>query len=305
MGYIFDALNRMTSSSSTPAVENNNAPSPLKPSAFAAQAHFAKSSPLNEADDLDQPINFANAVRLADETPLKVDDRLVMITEPATIMAEEYRAIRTGILARWDQKRHLTHTITSATPQEGKTISSLNLGLCFAELHNRSTIVIECDLRLPQFEKLLNIPSGPGMVDHLSKGTPLDKVIYRPPGSQLHVIAAGQRAGNETVQLLSSQTMVDLLAKLRKHYDHIIIDTPPVVELADAGILGAMSDDVLLVARMGQTPRTLVEQAIRTLQSYNAPVAGLIATDQVRPRRQAYYHRYGYHYPYAQYSQAA
>ena len=301
MGYIFDALNRAGDkiTSKTPSPAANDAASDQADNLQINAAH-----PAMEASD-DQHIQFTVAARQAGEKPVKVDDRLVILTEPATVMAEEYRAIRTGILARWEHKRHLTHTITSATPQEGKTISSLNLGLCFAELHNRSTIVLECDLRLPQFEKLLNMPSQPGMVDYLAQDAKLENMIYRPPGSNLHVIAAGQRAGNETVQLLSSQKMVNLLDRLRKHYDHIIIDTPPVVELADAGILGAMSDDVLLVARMAQTPRTLIEQAIRTLQSYNAPVAGLIATDQARPRRRAYYHRYGYHYPYAQYSQAA
>ena len=70
-----------------------------------------------------------------------------------------------------------------------------------------------------------------------------------------------------------------------------------VVELADAGIIGAMSDDVQLIVRMGRTPRPLVEQAIRTLSSYNAPVAGLIATDQTRHRGR-YYYKYGYRYRY-------
>ena len=81
----------------------------------------------------------------------------------------------------------------------------------------------------------------------------------------------------------------------------MVIDTPPVIELADAGILGAMSDDVLLIVRMNRTPRPLVEQAVRILDSYNAPVAGMIGTDHQRVGRR-YYYRYGYgnryHYRY-------
>ena len=90
--------------------------------------------------------------------------------------------------------------------------------------------------------------------------------------------------------------MINLLKTLRGKYDHVIIDTPPVIELADAGIVGAMSDDVLMIVRMCRTPKLLVEQAIRTLNSYNAPVAGLIATDQKRRLRRYYHYRYGYRY---------
>ena len=98
----------------------------------------------------------------------------------------------------------------------------------------------------------------------------------------MHLIPAGRRVGNDAVQMLSSSPMGTLLRTLRGKYDHVIIDTPPVIELADAGIVGAQSDDVLMIVRMGRTPKTMIEQAIRTLSSYNAPVAGLIATDHQR-----------------------
>ena len=73
--------------------------------------------------------------------------------------------------------------------------------------------------------------------------------------------------------------MARLLETLRAKYDHVIIDTPPVIELADAGILGGISDEVMLIARISRTPKPLVDQALRALRSYNAPVAGVIAVD--------------------------
>ena len=108
------------------------------------------------------------------------------------------------------------------------------------------------------------------------------------------------------VQLLSGAPMASLIESLRKSYDHVIIDTPPVIELADAGILGTLSDEVLLIARMHRTPQPLVEQAIRTLTSYNTAIGGLIATDQKRARRRYYYYKYGYKqgYGYHQYTHA-
>ena len=227
-----------------------------------------------------------------------VDDRLIGLREPGSVMAEEYRAIRTSLLARWNNERHIVHTITSATPQEGKTITSLNLGLTFAELHNRRSIVIEADLRLPTFEKLLHLGTEKGLIGYLRGELSLKDVIHKIGENGLHVIPAGGRANNDAVQMLSSQRMTALIEHLRSIYDHVIIDTPPVVELADAGILGSQSDDVLLIARMNRTPRMLIDQAIKTLTSYNAPVSGMIATDQKRIRNKHYYYRYGYRYRY-------
>lgn len=267
MGYIFDALNQAEESK------------PAEPAMHQAAVSTAvRTTHLRSTGD--------------------TDDRLVTLTEPGSIMAEEYRAIRTSLLAKWDQKRHLVHTITSATPQEGKTITSLNLGLSFAELRNRRTVVVEADLRLPTFAELLNIDDGAGLIDYLNGQANLSDAIWKVADTSLHVIPAGSRANNEAVQLLSGRYMNELLDVLRKKYDHVVIDTPPVIDLADAGIIGALSDDVLLITRMNRTPRPLIEQAIRTLSSYNAPVAGMIATDQKRLRRSYYNYRYGYRYQY-------
>jgi len=229
----------------------------------------------------------------------KIDDRLVSLTSPASSVAEEYRSIRTSILARHDNQRNLVHTITSATPQEGKTITCVNLGLSFAELRNRKTIIIECDLRLPTFAKLLPCdPTKPGLIDYLRGEAPLKDVIQQVEGSQLYIIPAGGRVSDEAVQLLSGQRMSQLIQGLRAKFDHLLIDTPPVLQLADAGILGSQSEEVLLVARMRRTPRTLVEQAVSTLTSYNAVVNGFIATDNPRNRGRGYGYKYGYRYGY-------
>ncbi len=235
-----------------------------------------------------------------------VDDRIVAATESSGVIAEEYRAIRTGLLARWDHKRHLVHTITSATPQEGKTITSLNLGVSMSELRNRRTVVVEADLRLPQFQSQLGLPDSPGVIGLIRDNAKLEDIIQPLGFTPLDVICAGGRANDRAIQMLSSSTMASLIRLLRQRYDHVIIDTPPVVNLADAGIIGTLSDDVILVVRMERTPRPLVEQAIRTLATYNAPVAGVVATDQARHRGKYYsYYRYGYRYAYQSYRKAA
>ncbi len=325
MGYIFDAIHRLHEQETRPAAQEpergegaeegrsgQTLPPLMDPQASdapIATPTLASSHETAETADVAEPASPIEhdaapsskpKLSLAADARIDtLDDRLVAVREPSSLMAEEYRAIRTSLLARWEHRRKLVHTITSATPQEGKTLTSLNLGLSFAELRNRRTVVIEADLRLPTFQKLLRTPDTPGLVGVLRGEATLDEVIQTVGGEHpLDVIAAGRRCSNESVQLLSGPRMTELLAALRKRYDHIIIDTPPVIELADAGIVGSMSDEVLLIIRMNRTPRPLVDQSIRTLTSYHAPVAGVIATDAVRSRNKYYYYRYGYRYRY-------
>ena len=297
MGYVFDALSRADDNGNgRPASAGQPAPPPSAGETPPENLPFSLSG-----SGADGP--GGNAGR-ADVSP-DVDDRIVGLTDPTSPMAEEYRSIRTGLLAKWQHRRHIVHTITSATPQEGKTITSLNLGLIFAELHNRKTIVVEGDLRLPQFETLLGLPPSGGLVEVLAEQGDLTRNIQEVGDNRLHVLCAGRPVQDQAVQLLSSSATTSLLQHLKREYDHVIVDTPPVVELADAGILGALSDEVLMVVRMCRTPEPLVQQAIRTLAGYNAPVASLIATDQARHRSQYYSYHYGYRRHYRQYGKAA
>ena len=316
MGYIFDAMRRSDRKSDVTDAETKGAPigppaQEVDPTVEDDAPILSRITPSDDpgADEVEGLTESAVAADSPDADSVdasessdaeEVDDRIITITQPAGIIAEEYRSIRTSILARWEQKRHLIHTITSATPQEGKTIRSLNLGVSFAELRNRRTVVVEADLRLPQFANLLALDPTPGLVTLLEGKAALEEVVCELPNTTLQVIPAGRRANDRAVQLLSSTHAISLIEQLKREYDHVVIDTPPVVELADAGILGAMSDDVFLIGRIGRTPRDLIEQAIRTLGSYNAEVSGLIATDQ-KPNRKKYYYKYGYRYRYGYY----
>ena len=222
-----------------------------------------------------------------------IDDRLVALTDPGSVMSEEYRAIRTRLMVQWHNQRNLIHTLTSATPKEGKTITALNLGFSFAEITDRQIVVVECDLRIPVFARMLNLPAGPDLGQLLQGQATLGEAIRPTVSPNLSVIPAGTESGEEATQLLGSGAMSELLDRLRRQYDHVFLDTPPVIDLADAGIVGRQSDDVILVVRMNRTPRHLIEQAIRTLNSYDTHLTGSILT---------YRHQwtvsgeYGYHY---------
>ena len=242
------------------------------------------------ADPLAPNLGLANAQDpsdrpLAPESPAAtipaagIDERLEVMHQSSGPVAEQFRAIRTSILARWRNQRHIVHAFTSAQGQEGKTLTVLNLGLSFAELSDRRTLVLEADFRRPRFASFLGLPAGPGLVDLLGQSATLAQTVVTLADTRLDVIPAGRIASHKALRVLSSPAAAALLGELRRRYDHVLIDTPAVLPCADAGVLGAASDEVILVARLDQTPEATVRQAIATLAGYNAPVAGLIVTD--------------------------
>jgi capsular exopolysaccharide synthesis family protein len=302
MGYVFDALKKAGGQKQP---DEKQTPPELNDSAIASDDSV-------DSAQADVVLSYEEAVQSGENKPgvqvdiqppeslpEQLDDRLVGLIDPGCLMSEEYRSIRTRILARWQHRRHLVHTITSATPKEGKTLTTLNLGAIFSEMSDRRTVLVECDLRLPMFSRMLGGDSALGLLQVLEGDVPLDDALQMAPRENLSLLPAGGRANDDATRVLSLPQMTELISQLRKRFDHVIIDTPPVLSLADAGIVGAQSDDVLLVVRMNRTPQYLVDEAMRSLNGYNAPVTGAVLTDmRMLGGGYSYGYRYGYRYRY-------
>lgn len=194
-------------------------------------------------------------------------------------ITEQFRALRTHLLAHYGDKRFST-IITSAEADEGKTVTCLNLGIVLAERRERTTIVIDGDLRKGNVASYLRIQKGPGMAD-LIRGTATIESVARPTVyPNLFVIPAGEVRLNEVGALLGRPELKEIGAELRQKYDYVLLDTPPVNRAADAGMLGQVVDGALLVVHMNKTHRESVDRAIRLLHASNITVAGLILTHQ-------------------------
>jgi capsular exopolysaccharide synthesis family protein len=206
-------------------------------------------------------------------------DKVVVHHDRGSIITEQYRAIRTQILARARNRRLQVHVITSSAPEEGKTVTSVNLGMAFSELRNQKTLLVECDLRRPSFHKLFERKCEPGLLQ-LLKGEidDIDKVLHKTVYDNLQFIPAGGRNMTESTELLSSPRMLQILDRLRDRYDHIFLDTPPVITVTDPCILGALADETLLVVRLHKTPSEAVDRAKRLLRAANCDLAGVILT---------------------------
>lgn len=210
-------------------------------------------------------------------------------------ITEQYRAIRTQILARARNRRLQTTIVTSAAPGEGKTVTTLNLGVTFSELRNKRTLLLECDLRRPTFARLLNRDPTPGL-SQLLKGEIDDVELATHPTvyPNMFFVPSGGRESVNSTELLSSPRMAQMIDRLKDRFDHIFIDTPPVINVTDASIVGALSDQTILVVRLGKTPSDLVERAKRLLRAGNCEVAGVVLTHLVNPSPR-YLYRYGYY----------
>lgn len=207
--------------------------------------------------------------------------KIVVHHDRGSVITEQYRAIRTQILARARNRRLQTHVITSSAPEEGKSVTSVNLSIAFSELRNQKTLLIEADLRKPSFQNLFNRSPTPGLTHYLrgdAGAETIDSIIHPTAYGNMQVIPAGDRDVTSSTELLSSPKMAQLIDRLKDRYDHIFIDTPPVVTVTDACILGALCDETLLVVRLGKTPASMVERAKRLLRFANCEVAGVILT---------------------------
>jgi polysaccharide biosynthesis transport protein len=217
---------------------------------------------------------------------------LVTYARPKSEAAEAYRALRTSILLSAFGAPPKVIIITSALPQEGKTTISANSALVLAQRGSR-VLLIDADLRRPGIDKLFGFRSGGGLSTVISGVDKVEDVVV--PYTQvpnLWILPAGP-IPPQPVELLGSTVMKEHLARWRKEFDHIIIDTPPCLSVTDAVVLSPEADRVILVARAGKTTKPALRRACGLLLHVNARVMGIVLNALDLRSRDGYYYTYG------------
>jgi tyrosine-protein kinase Etk/Wzc len=234
------------------------------------------------------------------------------LSHPFSVGTEAFRMLRTSLL--WsDPGRELrTIVVTSAGPGEGKTLTAANLAVSFAHDGLR-VLLVDCDVRRPRLHGLFRVPRGPGLMELLTPANAaggarslsfqdgseedaagvLQAVLRPTPVRGLSVLTCGALPTNPS-ELLSGGRMRALLTQLNQEFDLIVLDTPPVLATADAGILATLADGVLLVVRAGQTDRAAAQRAHQHLAHVGARVVGAVLNDPGGEVR----HYGDYYYPY-------
>jgi capsular exopolysaccharide synthesis family protein len=217
---------------------------------------------------------------------------LVAYKAPTSAFAEAYRSLRTAILLSLPDQPPRTIVVTSALAGDGKTVNSLNLATVLAQ-RKGPVVVVDCDLRKSGITKVLKLDNKVGISAVLTGTSTLEEAIQQAEGlPDLWVLPSGPTPPSPA-DLLSSDKMVELLQKLSERFEHVVIDTPPVLAVTDATILSRIVDGVILVAECGVTSKAALQRTRRTLDTSGARILGVIL-NKFDYRQQGYY--YGYYY---------
>jgi len=209
----------------------------------------------------------------------KVDARLVAYFDPKAVISEQYKILSTNILSLNKGKPPKTIAITSSIASEGKTVSSLNLAVTLSQAtHKPRIILIDADMRKGQLLQYLGSSPRRGLSEFLKGEASLDEIIFSLDDiSHLSFISSGAIPINPA-ELLASEQMRELIINLRAQYNFVLIDTPPVIPVTDAVIIGSNVEGVLLVIKSGHTQRGMVSRAVELLNQAHSKIIGHVLT---------------------------
>lgn len=205
---------------------------------------------------------------------------------------EAFRMLRTNLQYVDIDSQPRSLVVTSAIAGEGKTHTAINLAIALAQAGQR-VVIVDGDLRRPRVSQMLGLDRSVGLTTVLVGRTTLEDAIQVHEASGVHVLAGGPTPPNPT-EVLQTLATRDVLARLREVYDAVIIDAPPLLPVADAAILGAQADGMILVARYGKTRRDEVGQAAQRLRNVGAKLHGVVIN--MLPKRAAEGYQYYYYY---------
>ena len=229
-------------------------------------------------------------------------DKLLPVTLafPSSPVAEAYRSLRTTLLLASPGAPPKLILVTSALPGEGKTMTSINSAIVLAQ-KNRRVLLVDADLRRPTVHTRMGVPNNSGLSGALSGNDPAESYVPHPTLPTLSILPAGHRPPLPS-ELLDSDRMRELIARWRGEFDHVIIDTPPVLGMSDAVVLSTQADAVVLVVRAAESGRQSVRRAREVLLGVHAKLAGALvnAVDLNSMDHYGYYGYYGnkYHHYY-------
>ena len=226
---------------------------------------------------------------------------LVTWQRQGSLIAESFRAVLTSIM--FSEQRPRVVVISSANPSEGKTTVSTNLSIALSEISQR-VLLIDADMRRPRLHRLFDLKNDKGLSElllskHALKTSEVVAAVRESWIPGLHILTSGPWAANAST-LLYSARLPEIIEITRQSFDTVIIDSPPMLHIADARLLAKHSDSVLLVLRAGKTTRTAGSMAIQKFVADGSTILGTILTDW-NPDQNGYGYDYKYYSSHAAY----
>ncbi|MBI2131209.1 MAG: polysaccharide biosynthesis tyrosine autokinase, partial [Candidatus Tectomicrobia bacterium] len=252
--------------------------------------------PILDNEELERQYIESNPERAGRFTP-DIYGRLVTHFVPRSPIAEAYRSFRTQMEFVSVEKGGNTFLITSSTPGEGETTTSINFAITCAQ-SNKRTLLIDADMRKPVIYRIFGIDREPGLTDILLGNNKwadcvrtmtdimlgkfdMEDIMLTPGLDNLNLLTCGHIPPNPS-EILNSTRMTQFLEEIRQEFDVIVIDTPPVLPVTDAAILGTRVDGCVLVYRVGTIARGALKRAKMQLDNVRAKVWGVVL-NSMRP----------------------
>jgi capsular exopolysaccharide synthesis family protein len=216
----------------------------------------------------------------------------VLIVPHNSYAAEEFRKLKTQIFHHLPNPPH-SILITSAAPQEGKTMVSVNLAIAISQEINKKAILIDGDLRKPGIH-LGESRNSKGLSNYLLDGTPISEILINSEIENLRIIKAGPSTSKSS-ELIGSKRMGEMLKSLNKSEDntYIIIDSSPIISTTEPMLLSKMVDGVIFVIMADRTPKEAISRAMKGLD--HQKIIGIVL-NQIDLKPSSYYSKYYYNY---------
>lgn len=204
-------------------------------------------------------------------------EEIAIARDPRGPIAEQFRQLRNSITALNPEGAPRTVVMASALRGEGKTVGTINLGLAMSELPGTRVLLVDGDLHRPGLESYLGLPRRQGLTEVIRGTCPIDRAIRATSVENVSVLGPGELPKNPS-ELLGSDRVKMVLGAFKQRFKYILIDTPEAATISDASMLGALADGIVLVVRLGSTPRNLVEETYNRLESLGGNVLGTLLT---------------------------
>lgn len=222
----------------------------------------------------------------------KLPRNLITVSDTKSIISEQFRTIRTNITFTMPDQELKTILVTSSTPGEGKSTNAANLGVVFAQ-EGKRVLIIDGDLRKPTLHHTFKTFNKVGLSNVIAKKATYKEAIQETFIFRLHVLTSGPIPPNPA-ELLASKSMDVLIGDVKRDFDIIIIDAPPLLSVSDAQILANKCDGTVLIVNTGVVEKEAVRKAKAILSNSQSIIIGVVLNNYRVPKHQHYYYEYSF-----------
>lgn len=222
-------------------------------------------------------------------SPQLLHEKRVITQETDPIVVDAYKLLRTRVMSRMQTNDWKALGVTSASENEGKTLTSTNLAISIAMKLNYTVVLIDADMRRPSVHQLFGIEPELGLSDHLESGAPLENILIN-PGIDRLVLLPGRKSTVGSSELLASPRMVQLVQELKTRYPSriVVFDLPPALLGDDVAAFSPHMDAALLVVEDGQTQSEMLSKSVELLEGVN--LLGTVLNKSMEGARNEYYY---------------